>query len=99
MLTASEGTWSVPLTKTAYQWQRCAADGSACVNIAGATAKTYTPVVADIGKTLVVAGHRHLPGPDRDRRERRRPTRSPRCRSRPRSPRSRSPARPPVSRR
>ncbi|MDA0163936.1 hypothetical protein OM076_26935 [Solirubrobacter ginsenosidimutans] len=62
VLTASEGTWSVPLTKTGYQWKRCAADGSACVNIAGATAKTYTPVVADTGKTLVVAVAATSPG-------------------------------------
>ena len=70
VLTASEGTWSVPLTKTGYQWKRCAADGSACVAIAGATAKTYTPVVADTGKTLVVAVAATSPA-DRDRRVRR----------------------------
>jgi hypothetical protein len=34
------------------QWRRCAADGSACVDIPGATATTYTPVPEDVGHAL-----------------------------------------------
>jgi hypothetical protein len=60
--TASEGQWSVPLTKTAYQWRRCATDGTGCVDIAGAMAKTYTPVVADTSKKLVVRVTASSPG-------------------------------------
>lgn len=46
-LTAWEGQWSVAATYT-YQWK---ADGA---NKAGATAKTYTPVVGDVGKPVTV---------------------------------------------
>ena len=54
-LTASEGTWdgTAPMTY-AYQWQRCDADGSACVDIAGADARAYTPGESDVGHTLVI---------------------------------------------
>ncbi|WP_169542165.1 C1 family peptidase [Solirubrobacter soli] len=60
--TATEGQWSVPLTKVAYQWKRCAADGTGCVNITGAAAKTYTATVADTNKKLVVAVSVTSPG-------------------------------------
>lgn len=52
-LTVSDGTWAgtAPLTHT-YQWHRCDAAGGTCVAIAGATAKTYSLVVADVGHTL-----------------------------------------------
>jgi hypothetical protein len=60
--TASDGVWSVPLSKAAYQWLRCAADGTGCVLIAGATARTYTPSAADTGKTLVVRVNATAPG-------------------------------------
>ena len=62
VLTASEGTWSVPLTKITYQWLRCAADGTACADIAGATAKTYVAVAADVAKTLAVKVNATSPG-------------------------------------
>src|SRR5207244_3196544 len=35
-LSADDGTWSGMVT-LAQQWQRCSADGSACLDIAGAT--------------------------------------------------------------
>jgi hypothetical protein len=53
-LTADNGTWANSPTSFTYQWQRCAADGSGCVNIAGATAKTYTAAAADVDRRLRV---------------------------------------------
>jgi hypothetical protein len=47
-LTANNGTWSNAPTSFAYQWQRCASDGTGCANISGATAKTYMLVAADV---------------------------------------------------
>lgn len=56
-LTASDdGGWSgsTPLA-FGYRWQRCAADGTACSDIAGATSITYTLMAADVGARLRVA--------------------------------------------
>jgi hypothetical protein len=50
-LSTTDGSWNTSAT-FAYQWQRCAADGSACVPIAGATAATYALVAADAGHVL-----------------------------------------------
>jgi hypothetical protein len=55
VLTASVGTWTaVPAPAFAFQWQRCDAQGGACVAIAGATAGTYTVLSADVNSTLRV---------------------------------------------
>jgi hypothetical protein len=51
-LTVSNGTWSPTPTSYAYQWQRCASDGTNCLNVAGATGKTYGVRSADIGDRL-----------------------------------------------
>jgi hypothetical protein len=51
-LSASQGSWTQDPTSYAYQWRRCAADGTGCANISGATAATYTIVAADAGHTL-----------------------------------------------
>jgi hypothetical protein len=53
-LTASNGTWSNTPTAYAYQWRRCASDGTACGDITGATKQTYPVVAADIAQTLRV---------------------------------------------
>jgi len=50
-LTSVETQWAGAPTLT-RQWRRCAADGSACVDIPGATATTYTPAPEDVGHTL-----------------------------------------------
>jgi hypothetical protein len=46
--------WSVPTTSVRYQWQRCATDGTSCVDIAGGTRPDYKVQVADKGHALVV---------------------------------------------
>jgi hypothetical protein len=51
-LTASNGTWSNAPTSYAYQWRRCASDGTACGDITGATKQTYSVAAADVGQTL-----------------------------------------------
>jgi hypothetical protein len=50
--TASNGTWSNSPTSFAYQWQRCASDGTACGDINTATSKSYTASNGDVGHTL-----------------------------------------------
>jgi hypothetical protein len=52
--TADNGTWSNTPTSFAYQWQRCASDGTACGDITAGAAKTYTPTSGDVGHTLRV---------------------------------------------
>lgn len=53
-LVAQPGTWTNSPTSFAYQWQRCKPDGSACIDITGATAAVYVPVTADEDSALVV---------------------------------------------
>jgi hypothetical protein len=53
-LTAGNGLWNNGPTSYSYQWLRCAADGTACSNISGATSRTYTLAKADVGHTIVV---------------------------------------------
>jgi len=54
-LVGTDGTWTAfsPLT-FAYAWRRCNIAGTACVDIPGATARTYLPTSADIGSTLKI---------------------------------------------
>jgi hypothetical protein len=54
-LTASVGSWSNEPTSYAYQWQDCDSSGANCVDIAGATASTYTVSALDLGHTIRVA--------------------------------------------
>jgi hypothetical protein len=54
-LTATNGTWAGGATTFTYQWQRCDSAGAGCVDVAGATGKTYGVRAADTGHTLRVA--------------------------------------------
>jgi hypothetical protein len=53
-LTAHNGSWANAATSFAYQWQRCAPDGSGCADISGATKQTYALVSADVDHTIRV---------------------------------------------
>jgi hypothetical protein len=50
-LATTAGSWNSPVS-LAYQWQRCAASGSGCAPIAGATSATYSLAAADAGHVL-----------------------------------------------
>lgn len=54
-LTATNGTWTGSPTSFTYQWLRCDDTGAACVQIIGATGKTYGVRVLDVGSRLRVA--------------------------------------------
>jgi serine protease AprX len=55
-LSAANGSWEgTGPFEFAHQWQRCDVHGDSCLDIAGATAAGYTPVVADVGKKLRLA--------------------------------------------
>jgi hypothetical protein len=53
-LTADPGHWAGGPGSFTYQWNRCAAAGTPCAPIAGATAQTYVPTAADSGSRLSV---------------------------------------------
>jgi len=52
--TTTGGTYTPSPTGRSYQWKRCNSSGSSCVAISEATYPTYTPVAADVGRTLRV---------------------------------------------
>jgi hypothetical protein len=54
VLTTDLGSWSDPQAGLAVVWERCAADGSGCAPIDGATAASYTLTGDDLGSTLEV---------------------------------------------
>src|SRR5437588_156528 len=54
-LTARNGIWTNSPTSFSYQWQRCTAAGLNCIDIDGATGKTYGVRTIDVGSTLRVA--------------------------------------------
>ena len=56
-LATKGATWSspTPITKVTYQWQRCAASGSSCVSIPGATSSSYLLNAADVNRTIRVS--------------------------------------------
>lgn len=51
-LTVSNGTWAPVPSSYSYQWQRCNSAGESCINVAGATGKTYGIRSADVGQRL-----------------------------------------------
>jgi hypothetical protein len=51
-LTAEDGTWTNTPTSFAYQWQRCDIDAVSCVDVVGATGKTYGVRASDVGFRL-----------------------------------------------
>lgn len=51
-LTVSNGTWTPTPSSYSRQWQDCASDGTACLNIAGATGQTYGVRSVDVGHRL-----------------------------------------------
>ena len=51
-LSVSPGTWVPRPASFTYQWQRCDTDGTNCLNIAGATGRTYGVRAIDIGNRL-----------------------------------------------
>ena len=53
-LTTDNGQWSNSPTSFTYQWQRCNSSGSGCIDIAGATTRTYKLVDADVDHTVKV---------------------------------------------
>jgi len=53
-LTVETPQWSLTATTT-FAWERCNANGRACVAIPGATGPTYTAAPSDVGATLLVA--------------------------------------------
>jgi len=53
-LTASEGTWTGSPTSFAFQWQRCNIDAITCLDVTGATGRTYGVRLADLGFRLRV---------------------------------------------
>jgi hypothetical protein len=59
---ALPAVWAVPTRTEKYQWQRCDADGSNCVDIAGADAQDYHVSVADKSHALAVHEAATSPG-------------------------------------
>ena len=53
-LSASEGTWTGNPTSFAFQWQRCNIDAITCLDVTGATGRTYGVRLADLGFRLRV---------------------------------------------
>jgi hypothetical protein len=49
-LTSSTGSWNVPASGFAFQWQRCITAGAGCVDIPGATGSSYRLATADGGR-------------------------------------------------
>jgi hypothetical protein len=60
-LTANEGTWTGSPTTFTFQWQRCDIDAVTCVDVFGATGRTYGVRLADLGFRLrvVVTAHKN----------------------------------------
>jgi hypothetical protein len=53
-LTANEGRWTGNPTSFAFQWQRCNIDAVTCLDVIGATGRTYGVRLSDLGFRLRV---------------------------------------------
>jgi hypothetical protein len=53
-LSANEGTWTGNPTSFAFQWQRCNIDAITCLDVTGATGRSYGVRIADLGFRLRV---------------------------------------------
>lgn len=53
-LAASTGSWTNSPSSYSYQWEDCDSSGANCVNIANATASSYTLGSGDVGDTVRV---------------------------------------------
>ena len=53
-LSADEGTWSGAPTSFAFQWQRCDIDTLLCLDVTGATGRTYGVRAGDVGTRIRV---------------------------------------------
>ena len=53
-LTADEGTWTGSPTSYSFQWQRCDIDAVSCVDVPGATGRSYGVRILDLGFRLRV---------------------------------------------
>ena len=53
-LTGTEGTWTGNPTSFSFQWQRCNIDAVTCLDVTGATGRTYGVRLADLGFRLRV---------------------------------------------
>ncbi len=51
-LATTTGSWALGGAPFSYQWQRCSATGTSCVDIPGATAATYKLTAADGGHVM-----------------------------------------------
>jgi hypothetical protein len=60
-LTAGEGSWTGNPTSFTFQWQRCDVDAVTCLDVTGATGRTYGVRLADLGFRLrvVVTAHKN----------------------------------------
>jgi hypothetical protein len=58
-LTVDNGSWTPTPSSVSRQWQVCAADGTACVNVSGATGASYGVRSSDAGNTIraLVSAH------------------------------------------
>lgn len=54
-LTGEPGTWTGGPASYAFQWQRCNSTGGACVDVTGATGRSYGVRVTDVGNTLRIS--------------------------------------------
>jgi hypothetical protein len=54
-LSATTGTWTGGVRTYRFQWQRCQLADLTCVNVSGATSRTYGIRTADIGQRIRVA--------------------------------------------